>query len=332
MVGAYREQVRGLLDGGSDLLLVETIFDTLNAKAALYAIDLVFEEDGYPVCPILISGTIVDQSGRTLSGQTGEAFVTSVVHARPLALGLNCALGADQMLPFMQNISKSSPCFTICYPNAGLPNTFGEYDETPEQMAIQVEKFAALGLVNILGGCCGTTPDHINALVNSCSKYPPRKIPKFDPNLLIVSGLENLKMDSTTGFVNIGERCNVSGSRIFAKKILNGAYEEALAIGRAQVESGAQVIDINMDEGLLDGKAAMTKFMNYIASEPDIAKVPIMVDSSNFEVVLAGLKCAQGKCIVNSISLKEGEKEFIEKAKIVRRFGAAVICMAVIFV
>ena len=211
MVDAYREQVHGLLDGGADFLLVETIFDTLNAKAALYAIDLVFEEDGYQKCPILISGTIVDQSGRTLSGQTGEAFITSVIHCQPLALGLNCALGADQMLPFMQNISKNSPCFTVCYPNAGLPNTFGEYDQTPEQMAAQVENFAQLGLLNIVGGCCGTTPEHISALVNVCSKYPPRKIPKFDQNILIVSGLENLRLDTTTGFVNIGERCNVSG-------------------------------------------------------------------------------------------------------------------------
>ena len=244
-------------------------------------------------------------------------------------MGLNCALGADQMLPFLQNISKNTPCFTICYPNAGLPNTFGEYDQSPADMAAQVEKFAQLGLLNILGGCCGTTPDHIKALADMCAKYKPRKIPQFDPYLLVASGLETLRFNDTTGFVNIGERCNVSGSRVFAKKILNGAYEEALAIGRAQVENGAQVIDINMDEGLLDGKAAMTKFLNYIASEPDIARVPIMIDSSNFDVILAGLKCAQGKCIVNSISLKEGEEEFIKKAKIVKRFGAAVICMAV---
>ena len=329
LVTAYRQQAHGLLDGGADFLLVETIFDTLNAKAALYAIDLVFDEDGYDRCPIMISGTIVDQSGRTLSGQTGEAFITSLKHSSPVAMGLNCALGADQMLPFMQNISKNTPTFTICYPNAGLPNTFGEYDQSGPEMALEVEKFAALGLLNILGGCCGTTPEHIKALVNMCSKYKPRQVPYFDPYVCIVSGLENLRMDTTTGFINIGERCNVSGSRIFAKKILNGAYEEALAIGRAQVESGAQVIDVNMDEGLLDGKAAMTKFLNYIASEPDIARVPIMVDSSNFEVILAGLKCVQGKCIVNSISLKEGEADFIRKAKIVRRFGAAVICMAV---
>ncbi|KAJ3034843.1 hypothetical protein HDV00_004606 [Rhizophlyctis rosea] len=328
MVTAYREQIIGLLDGGADILLVETIFDTLNAKAALYAIDLVFEEDGYDRRPIMISGTIVDQSGRTLSGQTGEGFIASVGHVNPVAIGLNCALGADQMLPFLQNISKNNPTFTICYPNAGLPNTFGEYDQDPVQMADQVRPFAELGLINILGGCCGTTPDHIKALADMAKEYKPRVPPTFDPDTLIVSGLEAFKINKDTGFVNVGERCNVSGSRVFAKKILNGQYEEALAIARAQVENGAQVVDVNMDEGLLDGKAAMTKFLNYIASEPDIAKAPLMVDSSNFEVVLAGLKCAQGKCIVNSISLKEGEEDFIKKAKIVKRFGAAVVVMA----
>eukprot|EP00842_Homolaphlyctis_polyrhiza_P006501 jgi/Hompol1/6852/HPOL_005097-RA len=328
LVTAYAEQVRGLLDGGADILLVETIFDTLNAKAALFAIDTVFEEEGYDRTPILISGTIVDQSGRTLSGQTGDAFISSVSHSGPLAIGLNCALGADQMLPFMQNISKNTDTFTVCYPNAGLPNTFGEYDETPEQMTKQVETFAKLGLLNIVGGCCGTTPDHIRAIANMCAAYKPRVPQPRDMSVSIFSGLEVFRMDKTIPFVNIGERCNVSGSRVFAKKILNGQYEDALAIARAQVESGAQVIDINMDEGLLDGKAAMTKFLNYIASEPDIARVPIMVDSSNFEVVLAGLKCAQGKCIVNSISLKEGEADFIKKAKLVKRYGAAVVVMA----
>ncbi|KAJ3288427.1 hypothetical protein HK104_008178 [Borealophlyctis nickersoniae] len=328
LVEAYREQCHGLLDGGADILLVETIFDTLNAKAALYAIDLVFEEDGYDRRPIMISGTIVDQSGRTLSGQTGEGFIASVEHTNPVAIGLNCALGADQMLPFLQVISKNNPTFSICYPNAGLPNTFGEYDQDPEQMAEQVRPFAALGLLNIVGGCCGTTPAHIKAVHDMCQEYKPRVAPTFDPDTLVVSGLEAFKINKDTGFVNIGERCNVSGSRIFAKKVLNGQYEDALAIARAQVENGAQVIDVNMDEGLLDGKAAMTKFLNYIASEPDIARVPLMVDSSNFEVVLAGLKCAQGKCIVNSISLKEGEADFVKKAKIVKRFGAAVVVMA----
>jgi 5-methyltetrahydrofolate--homocysteine methyltransferase len=301
----------------------------------LYAIDLVFED--YPRVPVLVSGTIVDQSGRTLSGQTGEAFIASVGHSDPLAIGLNCALGADQMLPFMQNISSHTPTFTLCYPNAGLPNTFGEYDESPSEMAIKVKKFAELGLLNILGGCCGTTPAHIKALVDACEGFKPRVRITVDPETLILSGLETLRINKTTGFVNIGERCNVSGSKIFAKKILAGGYEDGLVIGRTQVESGAQIVDINMDEGLLDGKAAMTKFLNYVGSEPDIsrfvlfwlmARVPIMVDSSNFEVVLAGLKCVQGKCIVNSISLKEGEEDFIKKAKIVRRFGAAVVVMA----
>ncbi|KAJ1558793.1 hypothetical protein HK096_004077 [Nowakowskiella sp. JEL0078] len=328
LVVAYSEQIRGLLDGGSDILLVETIFDTANAKAAVYAIDLVFEEDGYDRVPVLISGTIVDQSGRTLSGQTGEAFITSMLHSSPVAIGLNCALGADQMLPFLQAMSKATPTFVICYPNAGLPNTFGGYDESPEDMARQVKQFADLGLVNIVGGCCGTTPDHIKAIHDALKDYVPRVPQPLDPEILYVSGLETLKIDRNLGFVNIGERCNVSGSKIFAKKILAGLYEEGLAIARAQVESGAMVIDVNMDEGLLDGKAAMTKFLNFIASEPDIAKAPLMIDSSNFEVILAGLKCAQGKCIVNSISLKEGEAEFIKKAKIVRRFGAAVVCMA----
>ncbi|KAJ3125861.1 hypothetical protein HK098_008174 [Nowakowskiella sp. JEL0407] len=328
LVVAYSEQIRGLLDGGSDVLLVETIFDTANAKAAVYAIEQIFEEEAYDRVPVLISGTIVDQSGRTLSGQTGEAFITSLLHANPFAIGLNCALGADQMLPFLQAMSKASPCFTICYPNAGLPNTFGGYDETPEDMAKSVRKFAELGLVNIIGGCCGTTPDHIKAMAEVFKDFVPRKPQPLDPDTLYVSGLEMLKINKELGFVNVGERCNVSGSKIFAKKILNGAYEEGLAIARTQVESGAMVIDVNMDEGLLDGKAAMTKFLNYISSEPDIAKAPLMIDSSNFEVILAGLKCAQGKCIVNSISLKEGEEEFIKKAKIVRRFGAAVVCMA----
>ncbi|KAJ3166769.1 hypothetical protein HK101_011893 [Irineochytrium annulatum] len=328
LVEAYTEQVRGLLDGGSDILMVETVFDTLNAKAALYAIDVAFEDLGYDRCPVFVSGTIVDQSGRTLSGQTGEGFISSVRHSDPLAIGLNCALGADQMLPFLQNISKNTDTFTICYPNAGLPNTFGEYDQLPPEMGEAVEKFASLGLLNIVGGCCGTTPGHIKAIHDACMKYKPRVPPSLPPGDMIVSGLEVFKVNKGTNFVNIGERCNVSGSRVFAKKILNGQYEEALAIARLQVENGAQVIDVNMDEGLLDGKAAMAKFLNYIASEPDIARVPLMVDSSNFEVVLAGLKCAQGKCIVNSISLKEGEADFIKKAKLVKRFGAACVVMA----
>ncbi|CAO3623115.1 unnamed protein product [Cunninghamella blakesleeana] len=328
LVEAYAEQIRGLLDGGADILLVETIFDTLNAKAAVYAIDLVIEDDNRPKVPVLISGTIVDQSGRTLSGQTGEAFVTSLRHADPIAFGLNCALGAPQMKPFIQNISRFTDAHIICYPNAGLPNAMGEYDESPEQMAINVEPFAKEGLVTIVGGCCGTTPDHIKAVADVCRKYPPRPKPTNKPEEMILSGLEVLTVNSTTGFVNVGERCNVAGSRKFCRHILKGEFEEALAIARAQVENGAQIIDCNFDEGLLDGKAAMTKFLNLLASDPDCARVPLMVDSSNFAVIEAGLKCAQGKCVVNSISLKEGEEDFIKKAKLIKRFGAAVVIMA----
>ncbi|KAG2172229.1 hypothetical protein INT43_004770 [Umbelopsis isabellina] len=329
LVEAYSEQTRGLLDGGADILLVETIFDTLNAKAAIYAIDVVMEEDNRPKVPIFISGTIVDQSGRTLSGQTGEAFVTSLKHSNPMAFGLNCALGAAQMKPFIQNISRFTDAHIICYPNAGLPNAMGEYDESPAAMAKNVEPFAAEGLVTILGGCCGTTPDHIKAVADVCRKYPPRPKPaKSDSDCMLLSGLEVLKVDQMTNFVNIGERCNVAGSRKFCRHILKGEYEEALAIARAQVENGAQIVDCNFDEGLLDGKAAMTKFLNMLASDPDCAKAPLMVDSSNFAVIEAGLKCAQGKCVVNSISLKEGEADFIKKAKIIKRFGAAVVVMA----
>ncbi|KAI9179054.1 hypothetical protein H9P43_005716 [Blastocladiella emersonii ATCC 22665] len=329
LVAAYKEQCRGLLDGGADILLVETIFDTLNAKAALYAIDELVVLDGFRRTPVLISGTIVDQSGRTLSGQTGEAFLVSTHHADPLAVGLNCALGADQMRPFIEAISNFTPHYTICYPNAGLPNTFGEYDETPEVMAKNVEPFAQAGFLNIVGGCCGTTPAHIAALVKQLGKYPPRKPPKsvFDAKL-VLSGLEPLAVDELTNFVNIGERCNVAGSRQFARLIAEDKYEDALAIARTQVENGAQIIDINMDDGLLDGVAAMTRFVNLLSTEPDVARVPLMIDSSNFDVLLAGLKCTQGKCIVNSISLKEGEEEFLHKARIIKRFGAAVVVMA----
>ncbi|KAJ1991480.1 hypothetical protein GGI25_003463 [Coemansia spiralis] len=329
LVTAYTEQIRGLLDGGSDVILVETIFDTLNAKAALFAIDTLFDDGAYENVPVFVSGTIVDQSGRTLSGQTGEAFITSVAHAEPMAIGLNCALGANQMRPFIQSIANFTSSNVICYPNAGLPNTFGEYDESPETMAANVSVFAREGLVNILGGCCGTTPKHINAIYNACKDFRPR-VPGSDirKEKLVLSGLEPLIYDESSNFLNIGERCNVAGSRKFARHIINDEYEEALAIARAQVENGGQVIDINMDEGMLDGAAAMSKFLNLISTEPDVAKVPIMVDSSNFAVVEAGLKCAQGKCIVNSISLKEGEEDFLKKAKLVKRFGAAVVVMA----
>ncbi|KAJ1962317.1 hypothetical protein GGI12_002719, partial [Dipsacomyces acuminosporus] len=329
LVEAYREQICGLLDGGSDVLLVETIFDTLNAKAALFAIDTLFEDGIYERVPVFISGTIVDQSGRTLSGQTGEAFITSVSHAEPLAIGLNCALGANQMRPFVQSISSFTSSYVICYPNAGLPNTFGEYDESPEAMAANVSVFAREGLVNIMGGCCGTTPDHIKAIYETCKDFKPR-VPPADvrKEKMILSGLEPLIYDENSNFLNIGERCNVAGSRKFARHIINDEYEEALAIARAQVENGGQVIDINMDEGMLDGVAAMTKFLNLISTEPDVAKVPLMIDSSNFAVVEAGLKCAQGKCIVNSISLKEGEPDFLKKARLIKRYGAAVVVMA----
>uniref|UniRef100_A0A8C1TQ33 Methionine synthase n=1 Tax=Cyprinus carpio TaxID=7962 RepID=A0A8C1TQ33_CYPCA len=328
LVEAYAEQVKGLLDGGADVLLVETIFDTANAKAALFAIDRLFEEC-YEPRPVFISGTIVDKSGRTLSGQTGEAFVISLSHAQPLCIGLNCALGATEMRPFIEAIGKSTGAFVICYPNAGLPNTFGGYDETPDVTASHMKEFAVDGLVNIVGGCCGTTPDHIRAIAESVRHVKPR-VPPTDVygDYMLLSGLEPFRIGPYTNFVNIGERCNVAGSRKFAKLIMAGNYEEALSIAKAQVEMGAQVLDINMDEGMLDGVAAMTRFCNLIASEPDIAKVPLCIDSSNFAVIEAGLKCCQGKCIVNSISLKEGEEDFLRRARQVRRYGAAVVVMA----
>uniref|UniRef100_A0A669CE51 Methionine synthase n=1 Tax=Oreochromis niloticus TaxID=8128 RepID=A0A669CE51_ORENI len=328
LVEAYSEQVRGLLDGGVDILLVETIFDTANAKAALFAIDLLFEKS-YDRKPIFISGTIVDRSGRTLSGQTGEAFVVSVSHAEPLCIGLNCALGAKEMRPFIEAIGKSTTAFIICYPNAGLPNTFGGYDETPQVTASNLKEFAMDGLVNIVGGCCGTTPSHIRAISEAVRHCVPRA-PAADiyQDYLLLSGLEPFTVGPHTNFVNVGERCNVAGSRKFAKLIMAGNYEEALSIAKAQVEMGAQVLDINMDEGMLDGPKAMARFCSFIASEPDIARVPLCIDSSNFSVIEAGLKCCQGKCIVNSISLKEGEQEFLLRAATVKRYGAAVVVMA----
>lgn len=328
LVGSYSEQVRGLLDGGADILLVETIFDTANAKAALFAIDQLFE-DSYEPRPLFVSGTIVDKSGRTLSGQTGEAFIISVSHSQPLCIGLNCALGASEMRPFIEAIGKSTGAFVICYPNAGLPNTFGGYDETPDVTASHIKEFAVDGLVNVVGGCCGTTPDHIRAIAESVRHIKPR-VPAKDVynEFMLLSGLEPFQIGPYTNFVNIGERCNVAGSRKFAKLIMSGNYEEALSIAKAQVEMGAQVLDLNMDEGMLDGVSAMTRFCNLIASEPDIAKVPLCIDSSNFAVIEAGLKCCQGKCIVNSISLKEGEDDFLKRAGRIRRYGAAVVIMA----
>ncbi|XP_069090554.1 methionine synthase [Pleurodeles waltl] len=328
LVEAYAEQARGLLDGGADILLVETVFDTANSKAALCAIQKLFEDE-YEPKPIFISGTIVDKSGRTLSGQTGEAFVISVSHAEPLCIGLNCALGAVEMRPFIEAIGKCTTSYVICYPNAGLPNTFGGYDETPEVTAKHIKDFALDGLVNIVGGCCGTTPAHIREIANAVKSCKPRIPPSsvFDGYMLL-SGLEPFRIGPYTNFVNIGERCNVAGSRKFAKLIMGGHYEEALSIAKAQVEMGAQVLDINMDDGMLDGPTAMARFCNFIASEPDISKVPLCIDSSNFAVIEAGLKCCQGKCIVNSISMKEGEEDFLEKARKIRRYGAAVVIMA----
>jgi len=333
VVTAYKQQVGALVDGGVHVLLVETIFDTLNAKAALYAIDEYFDENpGASRLPVIISGTIVDMSGRTLSGQTTEAFFVSVMHANPVCVGLNCALGATQMLPFMQALSSAAGwrCHVHSYPNAGLPNAMGGYDQKPEAFATEVKQFADLGLVNMLGGCCGTTPDHIAALANAVKDTKPRQKPDA-PALprMIISGLEAVEVDlSKFGFLNLGERCNLAGSIKFKKLIMNGEYEKALDIAKHQAESGAQVLDINMDDGMLDGVAAMQKFLNMAIPEPDISKLPMMVDSSKFHILEAGLKCCQGKCIANSISLKEGEDDFIKKAKIIKRFGAAVVVMA----
>ena len=325
---AYAEQVRGLIDGGADVLLVETIFDTLNCKSALYAIDEVFEEKGVRL-PIMISGTITDASGRTLSGQTVEAFWIAVKHARPWSVGLNCALGAAEMRPYIEVLSNISDCYVSAYPNAGLPNEFGEYDQTPHQMCEFIEDFARSGFVNIVGGCCGTTPPHIEHIARHVRNITPRQPKKAEKEpLSMYSGLEPLILREDMNFVNIGERTNVTGSAKFARLIKEGNYQEALSVARQQVEGGAQIIDVNMDEGLLDSQKAMVDFLNMLSAEPDIARLPIMVDSSKFHVIEAGLKCLQGKSIVNSISMKEGVDEFIRQAKICRRFGAAVVVMA----
>jgi 5-methyltetrahydrofolate--homocysteine methyltransferase len=323
---AYYTQAKGLMEGGADILLVETIFDTLNAKAALYAIDQLFEEKGEEL-PIMISGTITDASGRTLSGQTAEAFWISISHLPLLSVGFNCALGAKEMRPHLEALSKIADCYVSAYPNAGLPNEFGEYDQTAEEMESYIREFASSGLVNLIGGCCGTTPDHIRAMAEGVKGIPPRVIPKT-PEYTMLSGLEPLIIRPETNFVNVGERTNVTGSRKFARLIKSGDYMEALSVAQHQVEGGAQIIDVNMDEGLLDSKKAMKDFLNLLMSEPDIAKLPIMIDSSKFEVIEEGLKCVQGKCVVNSISMKEGEEEFKRQARIVRRYGAAVIVMA----
>jgi 5-methyltetrahydrofolate--homocysteine methyltransferase len=323
---SYGEQVKGLLDGGVDLLLVETIFDTLNAKAALYAIAEICEERGIDV-PVMVSGTITDKSGRLLSGQMPEAFWNSVRHAKPVTIGFNCALGAEDLRAHIADIGRVADTLVCAYPNAGLPNEFGQYDESPDYMARLIGEFASAGLVNIVGGCCGTTPDHIAAIAAAVAPHRPRIVPTIEPRLRL-SGLEPFALTDAIPFVNVGERTNVTGSARFRKLITAGDYTAALQVARDQVENGAQIIDVNMDEGLLDSEAAMRTFLNLVAAEPDIARVPVMVDSSKFSVIEAGLKCVQGKPVVNSISLKEGEPKFIHEATIARRHGAAVVVMA----
>src|SRR5689334_23115040 len=322
----YREGARGLIKGGADVLMIDTVFDTLNCKAAIFAIEEVFAELDTRL-PVWISGTITDLSGRTLTGQTPEAFWHSVRHADPFAIGLNCALGAKELRPYIADLAAACDTLVSAHPNAGLPNEFGGYDETPETMAEMIGEFARSGLVNIVGGCCGTKPEHIAAFGKAISDVPPRAIPQ-KPKYMRLSGLEPFTLTPDLNFINVGERTNITGSAKFRKLIAANDYEAALEVARQQVENGAQIIDINMDEGLIDSEAAMARFVNLIASEPDISKVPLMIDSSKWSVIQAGLKCCQGKAVVNSISLKEGEEPFIEHAREVRRFGAAVVVMA----
>jgi len=326
LVATYYDATDGLVKGGADLILIETVFDTLNAKAAVFAVRKYFDEAGL-TRPIMISGTITDASGRTLSGQTAEAFWNSLRHAEPFSFGFNCALGARELRQHIAEIAAKADCLTSAHPNAGLPNAFGGYDESAEAMAGEIREWAQSGLINIVGGCCGTTPEHIRAIAEAVADCPPRATPEIAPALRI-SGLEPFNVGAGSLFVNVGERANVTGSAKFKRLVLEGQYEEALAICRQQVDNGAQVIDINMDEAMLDGIAAMSRFLSLIASEPDIARAPIMIDSSKWEIIEAGLKCVQGKPIINSISMKEGEAAFIEKAKLARRYGAAVIVMA----
>ena len=323
---AYTESMRGLVDGGADIILVETIFDTLNAKAALFAIEEYFESHKIKL-PIMISGTITDASGRTLSGQTAEAFWNSLRHVEPISFGFNCALGAKDLRQYVEEIAGLANCHINTHPNAGLPNEFGEYDETPAEMAGEIEEWAKNGFLNIIGGCCGTTPDHISAIATAVSKYPPRQ-PKPNDFTTRLSGLEPCNITEDSLFVNVGERTNVTGSAKFKRLILEEQYDEALSVARDQVENGAQIIDINMDEGMLDGENAMVTFLNLIAGEPDISRVPVMIDSSKWPIIEAGLKCIQGKGVVNSISMKEGEENFIKQAHLCRRYGAAIIVMA----
>jgi len=323
---AYAEQIRGLLDGGVDMLLVETVFDTLNAKAALYVL-----EDCFHACqrrvPVLVSVTITDRSGRTLSGQTLEAFWGSVAHANPLCVGINCALGAEEMRQHVQKLSELAHCYVSCHPNAGLPNEFGGYDETPEKMGAVVRTFAEAGWLNVVGGCCGSTPDHIQAIARAVEGFAPRVPPARSP-WLHLSGLEPYVVSPQTGFSMVGERTNLTGSPRFARLIREGDMEGALTVARQQVESGANLLDVNMDEGMIDSVATMVRFLRLLAAEPDISRVPIMVDSSRWEVLEAGLKCLQGRSVVNSLSLKDGEEEFRRRAGIVRRLGAACVVMA----
>ena len=326
LVAAYGEALAGLIEGGVDLLLVETVFDTLNAKAALFAIEEAFERRGARL-PVIVSGTITDASGRTLSGQTAEAFYNSIRHSRALAVGLNCALGAKELRPYVEELARLAEVYTSCHPNAGLPNAFGEYEDTPEAMARHIGEWAREGWINIAGGCCGTTPEHIAAMVEALHGVPPRE-PAARASALRLAGLEPLNIDERSLFVNVGERTNVTGSRAFARLVLAGDYAAALAVARQQVENGAQIVDVNMDEAMLDSEKAMRTFLSLVAAEPDIARVPVMIDSSRWSVIEAGLKCVQGKAVVNSISLKEGEAQFLRQAALCRRYGAAVVVMA----
>jgi 5-methyltetrahydrofolate--homocysteine methyltransferase len=326
LVASYREAAEALIEGGADLLLIETVFDTLNAKAAVFAVETLFDETGRRL-PVMISGTITDASGRTLTGQVTEAFWNSLRHARPISFGLNCALGPKELRAHVEELSRLADCHVSAHPNAGLPNEFGEYDLSPEQMAVHIREWAESGFLNIVGGCCGTTPPHIRAIAGAVADISPRTVPETVPACRL-SGLEPCNIDAESLFVNVGERTNVTGSARFKRLIKDGDYETALEVAASQVENGAQIIDVNMDEGMLDSKAAMVRFLNLMASEPDISRVPVMIDSSKWEVIEAGLKCIQGKGVVNSISMKEGEETFIEQAKLVRRYGAAVIVMA----
>lgn len=326
LVGAYTEATRGLIEGGSDIILIETIFDTLNAKAAIFAVEQVFEE-GQIRLPVMISGTITDASGRTLSGQTTEAFYNSLRHIRPISIGLNCALGPDQLRQYVEEMSRISETHVSAHPNAGLPNEFGQYDLGPDEMATQIREWAESGFLNIVGGCCGTSPDHIRAMAKAVADLPPRQLPEIEQACRL-SGLEPQTITPESLFVNVGERANVTGSAKFKRLIMEQQFDEALAICREQVENGAQIIDVNMDEAMLDSKAAMTRFLNLIASEPDISKVPVMIDSSKWEALEAGLKCIQGKGVVNSISMKEGEANFIRQAQLLKHYGAAAVIMA----